>query len=188
MSVSYRSSFDEGFYAFNDESELTCPNHWKPAWKWDPQEGTLDRPEYKPKDRDMGQPEVRTGKHAAGFYTSHATHNACLYRKFTVGQGSRVKAGVWSMGVTHDDSGGGGGLGMRIGIDPTGSTDHTASTVEYSLYWSSHLPDWREREWRQLEVEVFARADTITVFLTSIADWPVDINASHWDDLMIQIK
>ena len=103
MSISYSSSFDEGFYAFNGESELTCPEGWRPAWKWDPQEGRLDRPEYKPKDRDAGQPEVRTGRYAAGFYTSHATHNACLFRTFAVGSGSRISAKVWCMGVTHDD-------------------------------------------------------------------------------------
>jgi hypothetical protein len=185
MNVSYRSSFEEGFYEFNGESELTCPNEWKPAWKWDPHEGTLDRPEYKPKDIDAGEPEVRTGRFAANFYTSHATHNACLYRKFTVGSGSKVKASVWCMGVTHDNAGGGGGLGMRVGIDPTGGVDHTASTVEYSLYWSSHLPDWRERQWRQRDVEVTAEADEITVFLHAQCDWPVDINASHWDDFAL---
>ena len=186
MSVSYRSSFNEGFYAFDGISELTCPNEWTPAWKWDPEEGKLDRPEYKPKDRDAGQPEVRTGRFAANFYTVHATHNACLYRKFTVGQSSLVKAGVWCMGVTHDAQGGGGGLGMRIGIDPTGGTDHTAPTVQYSLYWSSHLPDWREREWRKREIEATAQADEITVFLHAQCDWPVDINASHWDDFELE--
>ena len=104
-----------------------------------------------------------------------------------MGRGSLVKAGVWCMGVTHDTQGGGGGLGMRIGIDPTGGTDHTAPTVKYSLYWSSHLPDWREREWRKREIEVTAQADEITVFLRSKCDWPVDINASHWDDLQVEV-
>jgi LysM repeat protein len=189
--ILWRSSFEEGFYDYQDTGELTVPNGWVPVWvERDPEDplDQLNRPEYDAKDTYLGHPEVRTGRFAAAVFTVFATHDTALYRRFRVEPGRRVQASVWALGVSHAPDGRTGGLGMRIGIDPAGGTDPKAPTVEYSLYWSSHMTDWHEREWRKLEVEAVAQASTITVFLASVADWPVDVNASHWDDLVIQVK
>jgi hypothetical protein len=188
--MSYKSTFDEGFYDYHGIGELTCPVGWTPAWVEDPREGILDRPEYDLKDASRGHSEVRTGDHAANFFNVHATHNGCLYRKFFVGKGSLVRASVWCMNVTHDDRGGDGGHGMRIGIDPTGGTEHTADTVVYGDYWSSYMKDqgWEERKWHQVETEAVSQVDEVTVFLHAQCDYPVDINASHWDDFEIDAR
>jgi hypothetical protein len=79
---------------------------------------------------------------------------------------------------------------MRIGIDPTGGTDHTADTVVYGHYWSSYMKDegWQERKWRQVEAEAYSQVDEVTVFLHAQCDHPVDINASHWDDFEIEAR
>jgi hypothetical protein len=117
----------------------------------------------------------------------HATHDACLYRKFRVGTGKGVRASVWCMNVTHDQDGTTGGHGMRVGIDPTGGEDHTADSVVYGDYWSSYMDGWKEREWRQVDVETVSQGDEITVFLHARCDFPVDINASHWDDFSLEV-
>ncbi len=184
----FATSFEEGFYDYQNIPELTCPAGWTPAWLSSDKPGVLHRPEYDAKDRDRNQPEVRTGRFAANFFTVFATHDGCLYRKFRVGKGCGVRASVWCMNVSHDRGGvGHGGHGMRIGIDPTGGTDHTAATVIYGDYWSSHMPGWKGREWRQVDTEAVADADEITVFLHARSDYPVEISASHWDDLVIEV-
>lgn len=188
MQKVFESSFEEGFYDYQGIGELTCPNDWTPAWRPTVGPGILHRPEYDAKDAGIGQPEVRTGRYAANFFTVHATHDGCLYRKFKVGKGNGVRASVWCMGVTFDrENKPSGGHGMRVGIDPTGGVDHTASTVLYGDYWSSYMPEWKERVWHQVDVEAVAEADEITVFLHAKNDYPVVISASHWDDFVLEV-
>jgi hypothetical protein len=188
MKTVFQSSFEEGFYDYQGISELTCPNGWTPRWVRGPAGGILHRPEYTIKDRHLGHPEVHSGRYAANFYTVYATHDACLYRKFRVGAGKVVRASAWCMNVTHSGGNGrDGGHGMRIGIDPTGGEDHTALTVEYGPWWSSYLPEWKERTWHELGAEVLSEADVVTLFLHAKCDYAADINASHWDDVTLSV-
>jgi hypothetical protein len=190
MDTFFQSSFEEGFADYKGIGELTCPKGWTPGWVQGSKPGVLHRPEYDAKDAEKGQPEVRTGRFAANFFTTHATHDACLYRKFKVGKDTGVRASVWCMNVSHeDDLVTDGGHGMRIGIDPTGGTDHTSLSVLYGPWWSSYMKEfgWEERKWRRVAVDAIAEADEITVFLHARADWAVDINASHWDDFELEV-
>ncbi|MBN1639943.1 MAG: hypothetical protein JXA09_01815 [Anaerolineae bacterium] len=187
MKTVFQSSFEEGFYDYQGIGELTCPNGWTPRWVRGPAGGILHRPEYAPKDRHLGHPEVHTGRYAAGFYTVYATHDACLYRKFRVGAGKLVRASAWCMNVTHSAGGRDGGHGMRVGIDPTGGEDHTALSVEYGGWWSSYLPEWRERAWHEVGVETVSEGDVVTLFLHAKCDYAADINASHWDDVKLEV-
>lgn len=189
MQKVFASSFEEGFYDYNGISELTCPNGWTPVWTKTQGKGLMHRPEFDMKDKQKGQPEVRTGRYAANFFTTYATHDAALYRRFRVGVGRGIRASVWCMGVTHDPLGIDGGHGMQIGIDPTGGTDHTAPTVIYGDWWSSYMKDqgWKERLWKQVSTEAVSQADEITIFLRARCDYKAEINASHWDDFEIEI-
>ena len=130
---------------------------------------------------------MRTGRFAANFFTVFATHDGCLYRKFKVEPGKLVRASVWCMNVTNSRTGQDGGHGMRVGIDPTGSQDHTGVSVVYGDWWSIYMEDSQEREWRQVTVETIAQSDEITVFLHAKCDFPAAINASHWDDFMLEV-
>lgn len=197
MDTVFQSSFDEGFYDFQGIGELTCPNGWTPDWiefEHDPP-GVLHRPEYDFKDSQLGQPEVHSGRWAATFNTRHATHDGCLYRKFQVGKGKGVRARIWTMGVSHeDDMKTDGGHGMRVGIDPTGGEDHTDLTVVYGDWYSSYMKGsqfgdmrYREGKWVEISSEVVSGAEEITVFLHARADFAVDINASHWDDFVLEV-
>jgi hypothetical protein len=187
MQTVFQSSFDEGAYDYQGIRQLTCPTGWTPYWVDGSAEGVLHRPEYDLKDRERGHPEVRTGQYAASFYTVYATHDACLYRKFRVGTDKLVRASVWAMNVTNSRGGRDGGHGVRVGIDPAGGEDHTASSVVYGGWWSSYMPEWQEREWHELVVETCAQAEVVTVFLHARCDYAADINASHWDDFQLQV-
>jgi hypothetical protein len=187
MQTVFSSSFSEGFYDYNGIGELTCPYGWTPSWVQGPGGGKLHRPEYDSKDRARSQPEVRTGRYAANFFTVYATHDGCLYRKFRVGAGKLVRAKIWCMGVSHSKSGRDGGHGMRIGIDPEGGDNHLGMGVVYGDYWSSYMEEYEERKWKLIEVETVSVTDEITVFLHAKCDYAADINASHWDDFVLEV-
>jgi hypothetical protein len=186
MQTVFRSSFEEGSYDYQGIPQLTCPTGWTPHWIDGPASGILHRPEYEVKDRERGHPETRTGRYSASFYTVFATHDACLYRKFRVSSGKLVRASVWAMNVSNSRGGRDGGHGMQVGIDPAGGEDHTAPSVVYGGWWSSYMPDWQEREWRELSIEAMAATDVVTVFLHAKCDYAADVNASYWDDFQLQ--
>jgi hypothetical protein len=64
---------------------------------------------------------------------------------------------------------------FKIGIDPTGGTHPLADTViwgtPYHIYNTFH----------RLTVEAVAQAETITVFLSSVTQWPFKHNDAYWD-------
>lgn len=187
MQTVFRSSFEEGAYDYQGVLQLTCPTGWTPRWVDGSASASLHRPEYVVKDQERGHPETRTGRFSASFYTLFATHDACLYRKFRVAPEVLVRATVWAMNVSNSQGGRDGGHGMRIGIDPTGGEDHTAPSVVYGDWWSSYMPDWQEREWRELSVETRAASEVVTVFLHGKCDYAADVNASYWDDFQLQV-
>ena len=203
METFFQSSFEEGSYDYQPEGaprpvgELTCPIGWTPQWIEfdDDPPGILHRPEYDMKDKQQGHPEVHSGRFAATFNTRHATHDGCLYRKFKVGKGKGVRVRVMAMGISHeDDMVTDGGHGMRVGIDPTGGEDHTALSVVYGDWYSSYMKDkkfgaqqYKEGKWVEVSAETVSKAEEVTVFLHARADFGVDINASHWDDLVIEV-
>lgn len=195
METFFQSSFEEGFYDYKGIGELTCPNDWTPDWIDGDAPGVLHRPEYDLKDKQKGQPEVHSGRFAANFFTAHATHDGCLYRKFQVGKGKGVRVRVMTMGVSHeDDMVTDGGHGMRVGIDPTGGEDHTDLSVVYGDWYSSYMKgkkfgaqEYREGKWVEVSAETVSEVDEVTVFLHSRADFAVDINASHWDDFVVEV-
>jgi hypothetical protein len=195
MHTIFRTSFDEGFEDYQGIGELTVPVGWTPDWVDGNEPGVLHRPEYDRKDTELGQSEVFSGRFAANFFTVHATHDGCLYHKFHVGKGNGVRVRAMVMGISHeDDLVTDGGHGMRLGIDPFGSTDFTALTVVYGDYYSSYMKGARfgdkryeERKWVEVTAEAVAKEDEITVFMHSKCDFAVDINASHWDDLEVQV-
>lgn len=187
MQTVFRTSFEEGYYDYQGVLQLTCPTGWTPRWIDGAASAVLHRPEYDVKDRERGHRETRTGRFSASFYTVFATHDACLYRKFRVAPDKLVRATVWGMNVSNSRGGRDGGHGMRIGIDPSGGEDHTASSVVYGGWWSSYMPDWEERQWRELAVETSSEAEVVTVFLHAKCDYAADINASYWDDFQLQV-
>jgi hypothetical protein len=197
MRTIFKTSFEAGFEDFEGIGELTVPKDWTPDWL-SPEKhvpGKLHRPEYDMKDKFAGQPEVHSGRFAANFFTVHSTHDACLYRTFDVEKGEAVRVRAMVMSVSHeDDNVTHGGHGMRLGIDPSGGTKFDALNVVYGDFYSSYMTGtehgekrYEERKWVEVTAEAIAESDVITVFMHSRADFAVNINASHWDDLEVEV-
>ena len=71
---------------------------------------------------------------------------------------------------------------FRIGIDPTGGTHPLADTVIWSI------PLHIYNEYHRLTAEAVAVADTATVFLSSITQYPFKHNDAYWDSAELTQK
>jgi hypothetical protein len=186
-----RDGFENGFYDYGGQGELTCPVEWSPDWdEGGDGEFPFVRPEYDAKDANLGHTEVYAGRYSAAFFTVHARHNAVLWRRINVFPGTAVRAQAMTMIESrNNDSSATGGMGCRVGIDPAGGTDFRAEHVIWSEWWSVHRDDFEQREWYQLEVGgdfgAIATSNYVTVFLYQHTDFPADINAGHWDNVEV---
>lgn len=186
-----RDGFEDGFYDYGGQGELTCPVEWSPDWdEGGGSEHPYVRPEYDAKDTNLGHTEVQAGRYSAAFFTVHARHNAVLWRRIAVFPGTAVRAHAMTMiesRNTGDDATG--GMGCRVGIDPTGGNNFRAEHVIWSEWWSVHRDDFAQREWYQIKVGgdfgAIATENYVTVFLYQHTDFPADINAGHWDSVEV---
>jgi hypothetical protein len=89
----------------------------------------------------------------------------------------------------NNDSSATGGMGCRVGIDPTGGTNFRSEDVVWSEWWSFHHPDFEQRKWAPLSVGgdfgAIATTNNVTIFLYQHTDHPADINAGHWDSVEV---
>jgi hypothetical protein len=177
--VTINDGFENGFYAYQGEGELTCPTGWTPVWQDDPQVGILDRPEFKP----AGAAQIRNGSGAVAIHSRYQTINGAIVRSFNVDTGAAVQASVWMMKEGEE-----GGHAMRIGIDPTGGTLITSGGIIWSEWYSQYSNDWSAGDWRQRDVGAVAQSNIVTVFLQSRLDVAVDGSHAHFDDCVIQIE
>lgn len=175
----YGEYFEGGFYAYDGIGELTVPNGWTPTWVQGTEAGKLVRPEFKP----AGAAQVRTGTGAVAIHSRYATIDGALFRRYSATVGAKTQAEAWLMKTEAAM-----GHGMQVGIDPTGGTDHTASGVVWSEWYSEYADDYVVNQWRKRSVSTTASADHVTVFLHSKLDAPADGSNAHFDDVLVSIE
>lgn len=181
MNIIFEDGFEGEFYDYNGVGELTVPVGWFPGWS-----RSLTRPEF---DEKYQTPEVRTGDRAASFGHRHTTYDGVLWTKVQVGVGKKVHLSAWCMGVSHED----GdpvpkGLGMQVGIDPTGGIDFLRPAVVWGDWVALREGEHEERKWYKVTVEAVSEAGEVTIHLRGKADHAVDINATHWDDVVVEVE
>lgn len=169
MQTVYQTSFEEGFYDYNNIGELTCPNGWTPDWL-----ETGVRPEYDAKDKQAGHPEVRTGRYAANFFHLYSQWEGYLIKKFLLTPGVDFQATIYCMGV-HDKPGGAGMLMRAI----------TKEQIYESAWWSTYMSEYQDRVWRQLAVSGKAGPDgVVEIVLLGKTDVAISWH-THWDDFVL---
>ncbi len=135
-----------------------------------------DRPDYVVTDASN---RVHSGSRAASYYIGWRTFQAGFYQQVTVTQGARYRFSAWGhMWITDNPSVTTSGYpaAMRVGIDPTGGTSASASSVQ----WSGEV-DARDT-YREMSVEAQAQGTTITVFMYARATFCVEKSDAYWDD------
>ena len=191
MKEIFSTSMNEGFHDWENHGEVTVPNGSFPTWVQGPGDGVLHRPEYDAKDATIGHPEVLTKPYSAVLFTVYATMDGAIVFELPVSAGTEVVAEVGCMGVSHFANGKHGGLGMTIGISidpiPAGpQAEGFFDTIGWKEWWSVDREDWKERDWETVRSSsVVATRNRVWVILFARARERADINAAHWDDLVV---
>jgi hypothetical protein len=182
-----RDGFQGGWYDWSGKGELTCPNGWDPAWTPSMDEGINHRPEY---DKDADH--ARSGDACAKMFTTHASHEGCLFRRIAVMPGDMVRitahAAMWKHLCGH---------GVRVGVDYKSNADFHVDAgaggvnfnnpdIQWSSWYSQYDSNWAAEEYKALSVAVLPELDYITVFLYSYTQYMAPTAASFWDDVLVE--
>lgn len=136
------------------------------------------RPEFKGEEYTA---RVRSGGKAQKFFNNYGTHWAGFYQVAEVPPQSWVRFSIWvwtwsSELDVPDYSFYTGDYRVYVGIDPTGGTDWTSETIQWSPSTTRH------DRWVQLEVAAYTESGHVSVWTRGAPVWPVKHNDSYWDD------
>ena len=160
-----RDGFEGEFPAYGGVSELQAAEGWTPVWLEDPQDGVLDRPEFKP----AGAAQVLAGVGAQHIQGAFSTISGAIRRRFPVVVGQEYCAEVQAMGLTDMGADGQPMMGMVIEVDVSGGINFGGEYPQISSeWWSQDSGEWENGKWKLLETTTFtAQANYITVYLKS---------------------
>lgn len=175
MKILHLTTFDEGFEPYPDEEHLLVPVGWAPVWMPGDKPGPV-RPEIQPEIRSQGDRGMRSGEHGVKLAHAWAWFDAALIMQFASSPGRQYQANVYATAES------GGGLACRIGIDPTAGKLLTSETVHWSEWYGTDDDDFKPYTWKQVQVEVEAAGDQVTVFLRCACRDAVQVNAGFFDD------
>jgi len=132
-------------------------------------------------------PQVRSGSNSQAYYSLLATHDAGVYQEVSgITPGTELRFNVYvhvfsNNSADLDDRAIRGGVSVRVGIDPDGGTDPTASEIVYSDFFTSY------DAFSPNNVIATATGETVTVFVQSIVTEPVQNTVIFLDDAVLNI-
>lgn len=171
----------------SDGQDLPCntaqtPNGWIPWWisqSEDDPDWKNRMPEYKPATHPFAN-RLHHGNFAAQYFTFHSTHTAGLLQVVNVPANAELQFSIWGQAWSStgdsDFSEFPTAVNMRIGIDPTGSTNPYSPGIVWSDYKQPY------DSYQQFTVEAQAQGDTVTVFTISSPDEARKHNDVYWDN------
>ncbi len=149
------------------------------------------RPEYGLIGLQYNVPsQIHSGSQSLQYGKRYASHTAGAYQQISgITSGVKLRFSAWGFvyGQDSDSSKTPGYVHMRVGIDPAGGTNVFSGNV----IWGSEAHPVAVNSgssWTQLTVEAEAQNSTVTVFLYSSPDWPMnDALTSQWDDTSLVV-
>jgi LysM repeat protein len=158
------------------------PEGWIPWWisqtESDP-DWKNRMPEYKPADPPFMN-RIHSGQRAAQYFTFHGTHTAGLLQVVTVPANAQIRFSIWGQAWSSASdevfSDFPTTVNMRIGIDPTGSTN----PYNPAIVWSDYKQPYDA--YQQFVVEAQAQGTSVTVFTISAPDEARKHNDIYWDE------
>ena len=188
QSVPVENAGFEGEYELQDgQKELKIARGWAGWWVQGPEsgQGWLVRPEFYPKG--FGPVWAPMQDQAQGIQSTYATHWGGVVQAVQLPAGARelhleARARIYS----KHTNGSGGGLGTRVGIDPTGQTvSGTAPSIVWGS-WQSQDSGWSVEEWRTLAAHLpYASGGTVSIWLESRNRWKARDNHTWWDQVSL---
>lgn len=129
--------------------------------------------------------QIHSGGQALQYGKRYATHTAGVYQQVpAISVGAKLRFSAWGFvfGQDPDPSRTPGSVRMKVGIDPTGGTNPFSGNVVWSGA-ANPLAVGSGSAWHQMSVEAVAQNTTVTVFVFSSPEWPMDdALTSQWDD------
>lgn len=175
-----------------DGQNLPCntaqtPTGWIPWWI-SQAEGDPDwknrMPEYKPATQPFAN-RLHSGNYAAQYFTFHSTHTAGLLQVVEVPANAQVQFSIWGQAWSSTSDGDFSdfptAVNMRVGIDPTGSTN----PYNGAIVWSDYKQPYDA--YQQFTVEAQAQGTSVTVFTISSPDEARKHNDIYWDDASLLV-
>jgi LysM repeat protein len=135
----------------------------------------------------MAPPRIHSGDDAQQYFSFFAPHIAGVYQQVAgVAPGNQLSfsiyAYIWvSSGEDTNVSDGTGALTFEVGIDPTGGTDPTST----SIVWSDPAANYDQ--YAQYAIAAVAAADTVTVFVRSTVTEVAMNNTVYLDDAELTV-
>ncbi|HSM55760.1 MAG TPA: LysM domain-containing protein [Candidatus Sulfomarinibacteraceae bacterium] len=163
------------------------PLGWIPWWisQTDEDPDWKNRmPEYKPAEPPF-MDRIHSGNRAAQYFTFHSTHTAGLLQVVDVPENAQVRFSIWGQAWSSASDASYSDfpttVNMRIGIDPTGSTN----PYNPAIVWSDYQQPYDA--YQQFVVEAQAQGSRVTVFTISSPDEARKHNDIYWDDAVLEV-
>jgi hypothetical protein len=171
----------ESFAAFNGNPPGEVAQGWT---AWSITGGSAPSYQLQPAYRQTApnSARIRGGINAQQISSDFATHIGGLYQSLSdITPGSSVRfsvyAYVWSSSFADPDvSEQDGDVTLQVGIDPTGGTDPQSANI----VWSEPVKQYDE--YNEYIVTTQAQSSTVTVFIRSAVDFPVQASTVYLDD------
>lgn len=150
------------------------------------------RPEYGLIGLEYWIPDqIHSGRQALQYGKRYATHTAGVYQQVAnISPGTKLRFSAWGfvLGKDPNASKTPGLVRMKVGIDPTGGTNPFGSSVVWSGIVNP-IAVGSGNAWREMSIEAVAQNSTVTVFVHSSPEWPMnDALTSQWDDMQLIAK
>lgn len=175
-------SFEGDYKPFGAFAELNHAPNWFPWW----QDGENNlRPEFKPAEASIAPNRVHGGAKAQQYFKSFGQFKSGLYQSvLNVPSGSRLQFSIYGQAWSCEQNNMCPGstsvnpanMLMRVGIDPTGDTNWSADTVQWSAYFNPL------DQWQIACVEAIAESEIVTVYVWASPDGPRQNQDVYWDD------
>ena len=170
------------------ELPRSVANGWE-AWNV---EANADQPDFESEPPEYFQAtrtdRIRSGEAAQRYESFFATHTGGIFQVVpAVGAGNEVSFGiyayVWSSSLDDEStSEGDGDVNLQVGIDPTGGVDGTSS----SIIWSEDREEYDA--YNEYVVSAVAEADTVSVWVRSQIELPVQNTQIYLDDAFLSVE
>jgi len=147
------------------------------------------RPEYGLIGLEYWIPDqIHGGRQALQYGKRYATHTAGVYQQVSnISPGTKLRFSAWGFVFGKDPNGSKtpGLVRMKVGIDPAGGTNPFGSGVVWSGIINP-IAIGSGNAWREMSIEAVAQNSTVTVFVHSSPEWPMnDSLTTQWDDMQL---
>ena len=191
--------FEGGWHWQGDSFLGKVADEWVAWWvddatgksSTDPTFWQNQRPEYGLIGLEYQVPDqIHSGRQSLQYGKRYATHTAGAYQQVGgLTQGTKLRFSAWGFvsGSDPDPNKTPGFVHMKVGIDPSGGTNPFGGNVVWSGV-TNPVVSGSGSAWQQMAIEAVAQNATVTVFVYSSPDWPMDDGlTSQWDDASLVV-